>query len=206
MISIGHNLGIKVIAEGVEQLEQMSFLRTAGCDEMQGYYYSPPLPPLACMQFLKSGGPLNLPANIIDGLERYLLIIDDEPGVLSALRRALRLENYKLLTANSSSEALSLMATNPVDVVLTDLRLADTSGVEFLRRIKIIYPDAIRMVLSGTTEVSSILKAVNEGVIYRFITKPWEPEDLRNQLREAFQQRELHRENKHLRNKFGLSG
>jgi diguanylate cyclase (GGDEF)-like protein/PAS domain S-box-containing protein len=206
MISIGHNLGIKVIAEGVEQSEQMSFLRTAGCDEMQGYYYSPPLPPLACMQFLKSGGPLNLPANIIDGVERYLLIIDDEPGVLSALRRALRLENYKLLTANSSSEALNLMATNPVDVVLTDLRLADTSGVEFLRRIKIIYPDAIRMVLSGTTEVSSILKAVNEGVIYRFITKPWEPEDLRNQLREAFQQRELHRENKRLRDKFGLGG
>jgi diguanylate cyclase (GGDEF)-like protein/PAS domain S-box-containing protein len=205
MISIGHNLGIRVIAEGVELAEQMSFLRAAGCDELQGYFYSPPLPPLACMQFLRSGGPLSLPANIIDGVDRYLLIIDDEPGILNALRRALRLENYKILTANCSPDALNLMATHPVDVVLSDLRLADMNGVEFLRRIKIIYPDAIRMVLSGTTEVSSILKAVNEGVIYRFITKPWEPEDLRNQLREAFQQRELHRENKRLREQFGTA-
>jgi len=199
MISIGHNLGIKVIAEGVESAEQLSFLRAAGCDELQGYFYSPPLPPQACMQFLQEGSPLMLPANILDGSERYLLIIDDEPGILSALQRELRLENYRILTANRSPEALKLMATNPVDVVLTDLRLADMNGVEFLRRIKIIYPDVIRMVLSGSTEVNSILKAVNEGVIYRFITKPWEPDDLRSQLREAFQQRDLLRDNKRMR-------
>ncbi len=84
-------------------------------------------------------------------------------------------------------------------MVLTDLRLANIYGVEFLRRIKIIYPDVIRMLLSSITEVSSLLKAVNEGVIYRFLTKPWEPEDLRNQLRDAFQQRDLHRDNKPMR-------
>ncbi|MEO4049010.1 EAL domain-containing protein [Pseudomonas sp. CAU 1711] len=205
MISIGHNLGIRVIAEGVELAEQMSFLRAAGCDELQGYYYSPPLPPQACKQFLQSGGSLKLPENLFDGVARHLLIIDDEPAILNSLRRALRLENYQILTANCSADALNLMATHPVDVVLSDMRLADMSGVDFLRKIKIIYPDAIRMVLSGTTEVGSILKAVNEGVIYRFITKPWEPEDLRNQLREAFQQRELHRENKRLREQFGVA-
>jgi diguanylate cyclase (GGDEF)-like protein/PAS domain S-box-containing protein len=199
MISIGHNLGIKVIAEGVEHSEQMSFLRAAGCDEMQGYFYSPPLPPLACMQFLQSGAPLSLPTNILDGTERYLLIVDGSAESHDVQRRAVRLESYKILSASDGAEALKLMASYPVDVVLTAPSLADMSGVEFLRKIRSIYPDAIRLVLSDATRVGSILKAFNEGVIYRFITTPWEPEDLRNQLREAFQQRELHREVRRLR-------
>ncbi|MCO6058016.1 EAL domain-containing protein [Pseudomonas sp. MOB-449] len=203
MISIGHNLGINVIAEGVENLEQLGFLRAVGCDELQGYYYSPPLPPQACLQFLQEGSILALPKSIVDDNEHYLLIIDDEVGILNALKRALRLEGYKILTASTTSDAINLMATHPVDVVLTELRLADLNGVEFLRRIKAIFPDTIRMVLSGYTEVSGILKALNEGVIYRFITKPWDEDDLRLQLREAFQQHELHREIKRMRQAVG---
>ena len=205
MISIGHNLGIKVIAEGVEQAEQMSFLRAAGCDELQGYFYSPPLPPLACMQFLQSGGPLSLPANIIDGSARYLLVIDGNRAAHELLSRTLRLESYKVLTASDGADALKIMATYPVDVVLSELLLGDMSGVDFLRRIRSIYPEVIRMLLTSAAEVGNILKAVNEGVIYRFVTMPCEPEDLRNQLREAFQQRELHRENKRLRRLAGAA-
>ncbi|NQD93851.1 EAL domain-containing protein, partial [Pseudomonas sp. CrR25] len=204
MISIGHNLGIKVIAEGVESAEQLGFLRAAGCDELQGYYYSPPLPPQACLQFLGEGAELTLSSIIADQQERYLLLIDDEPGILKALQRELRLENYKTLVARNSLEALTLLATHPVDVVLTDLRLADMNGVEFLRRIRVIYPEIIRMVLSGSTEVSSILKSVNEGVIYRFITKPWDADDLRGQLRAAFAQRQLLQENQRLRQQLSL--
>ena len=111
----------------------------------------------------------------------------------------MRLEHYQTLTASSSTEALKLLATYPVDVVLTDLRLSDMSGVEFLRRIRIIHPEIIRMVLSGSGEVSSILKAVNESVIFRFITKPWDADDLRSQLREAFNQRQLLQENQRMR-------
>ncbi|HEX5842173.1 MAG TPA: EAL domain-containing protein [Pseudomonas sp.] len=199
MISIGHNLGIKVIAEGVENAEQLGFLRRVGCDELQGYYYSPPMPPEACLELLRGSKVLYLPENILEDQERYLLLIDDEPAILKALQRELRLENYRILTAKSSAEALPLLATHTVDVVLTDMRLADMTGVEFLRRLKTLYPDIIRMVLSGSTEVSTILKAVNEGVIYRFITKPWDVVDLREQLREAFKQRELQRDNQRMR-------
>ena len=199
MISIGHNLGIQVIAEGVENAEQLGFLRAAGCDELQGYFYSPPLPPQACLQFLQEDSLFRLPSNILEESQRYLLIVDDEPAILSALQRALRLENYRILTANNSPEALKLLATYPVDVVLSDVRLADMSGLDFLRKIKTIHPDVIRMVLSGSSDVGSILKAINEGVMYRFFTKPWEQDDLRNQLRDAFQLRELHRENKRMR-------
>ena len=199
MISIGHNLGIKVIAEGVENAQQLGFLRAAGCDELQGYYYSPPLPAQACLQFLSKSADLLLPTFLAEEQQRYLLLIDDEPGILKALQRELRLESYQTLTASNSVEALTLLATYPIDVVLTDLRLADISGVEFLRNIRIIYPEVIRMVLSGSSEVNSILKAVNEGVIFRFITKPWDADDLRGQLREAFKQRQMLQENQRMR-------
>ncbi|WP_439862046.1 EAL domain-containing protein [Pseudomonas sp. MBLB4136] len=199
MISIGHNLGIKVIAEGVENAEQLGFLRAAGCDELQGYYYSPPLPPETCLQFLGESSELELPSILADDDQHYLLLIDDEPGVIRALQRELRQENYRILVARNSVEALNLLATHPVDVVLTDLRLPDMSGVEILRRIRILYPEIIRMVLSGSTEVRSILKAINEGVIYRFITKPWEADDLRSQLREAFAHRQLVQEHQRMR-------
>lgn len=198
MISIGHNLGIKVIAEGVESAEQLGFLRAAGCDELQGYYYSRPLPPETCLQLLSEGGELKLPEILADDDQRYLLLIDDEPGVVRALQRELRQENYRILVARNSVEALSLLAIHPVDVVLSDLRLPDMSGVEILRRVRILYPEIIRMVLSGSTEVRNILKAINEGVIYRFITKPWEADDLRSQLREAFAPRQLVQENQRL--------
>ncbi|WP_313053372.1 EAL domain-containing protein [Pseudomonas lopnurensis] len=200
MISIGHDLGIKVIAEGVETLEQLSFLHRAGCDEVQGYYYSHPLPPEDCLKFLTHNLKQRLPANIVDKQERYLLVVDNEQSILNALKRELRLENYQFLAASSPQEALAFLATHPVDVVLTDLQLPQVSGVELLGKIRSLHPDVVRIVLSASTEVSSILKAVNEGVIYRFITKPWEADDLRAQIRDAFQQRDLLRQNMRMRN------
>jgi DNA-binding NtrC family response regulator len=142
---------------------------------------------------------LHLPSDILDGHEQCLLLIDDDPGILKALQRELRLENYRILTAGSCAEALPLLAIHAVDVVLTDMRLADMSGLDLLRRIRSLYPDIIRMVLSGSTELNSILKAVNEGAIYRFLTKPWSADDLRSQLRAAFRQRQLEQENQRLR-------
>ncbi|WP_312679711.1 EAL domain-containing protein [Stutzerimonas nitrititolerans] len=205
MISIGHGLGIKVIAEGVETIEQLSFLHRAGCDEVQGYYYSRPLPPGDCLTFLTHNLKQRLPANILAEQQRYLLVVDDEQSILNALKRELRLENYQVLAAASPQEALELLATHPVDVVLTDLRLSQVSGVQLLGKIRSLHPDVVRIVLSASTEVSSILKAVNEGVIYRFITKPWEADDLRAQIREAFQQRKLLRENMRMRSQLARS-
>jgi len=205
MISIGHDLGIKVIAEGVETIEQLSFLHRARCDEVQGYYYSRPLLPEDCLKFITQNLKQRLPAHIIDEQKRYLLVVDDEQSILNALKRELRLENYQILVATNPQEALEFLATHPVDVVLTDLRLSQTSGVQLLVKIRSLHPDVVRIVLSASTEVSSILKAVNEGVIYRFITKPWEADDLRTQIRDAFQQRDLLRENLRMRTQLARS-
>jgi diguanylate cyclase (GGDEF)-like protein/PAS domain S-box-containing protein len=199
MISMGHNLGISVIAEGVETVEQLGFLSKAGCDEIQGYFYARPLSVDACWQKLQHKDQALLPPDIYGNGRRCLLLVDSEANILAALKRELRLENYQLLTADTAGEAIDLLAKHKVDVVLTDLRLSDMTGVDFLQKIRAIYPDIIRMVLSGTTEISGILKAVNECVIYRFITKPWEPVELKVQLAEAFKLREVLLENQQLK-------
>jgi len=199
MISMGHNLGIRVIAEGVETVEQLGFLSKAGCDEIQGYFYARPLPVDVCWQKLQHKEHFVLPADIYTSSQRCLLLVDSETNILAALQRELRLENYQLLTAETAKQAIELLAKHQVDVVLTDLRLIDMAGVDFLQKIRAIYPDVIRMVLSGTTEISGILKAVNECVIYRFITKPWEPAELKVQLADAFKLRDVLTENQQLK-------
>ncbi len=199
MISMGHNLGISVIAEGVETIEQLGFLSKAGCDEIQGYFYARPLAVDACWQKLQHKEQALLPPDIYANGQRCLLLVDSDANILAALKRELRLENYQLLSADTASEAIDLLAKHKVDVVLTDLRLSDMTGVDFLQKIRAIYPDIIRMVLSGTTEINGILKAVNECVIYRFITKPWEPAELKVQLAEAFKLREVLLENQQMK-------
>lgn len=86
---------------------------------------------------------------------------------------------------------LELLAQQPVDVILSDQRMPNMTGVEFLRQVKTLYPDTVRMVLSGYTELQSITDAINEGAIYKFLTKPWDDEQLRANIAEAFRHKGL---------------
>ena len=110
---------------------------------------------------------------------RTLLLVDDEENILAAMRRVLRREGYRILTAGSGQEGLELLAANPVDVIVSDQRMPNMSGVEFLRQARAMYPETVRIVLSGYTELQSITDAINEGAIYKFLTKPWEDELIR---------------------------
>jgi DNA-binding NtrC family response regulator len=118
--------------------------------------------------------------------EKVLLLVDDEENVQMSLKRILRREGYKILTASSAEEGLEIMAQHTVNVVLSDQRMPGMSGVEFLRRVKIMYPDVVRIILSGYTEVGTLTDAINKGEIYQFITKPWENDALTALIREAF--------------------
>ena len=100
--------------------------------------------------------------------------------------RLFRRDGYRVLTANSVSEAFDLLASNPVQVIVSDQRMPDMSGTEFLGRVRDLYPDTIRMVLSGYTDVTTITEAINRGAIYRFLTKPWNDEELREHIHAAF--------------------
>lgn len=198
IITMAHSLQRRVLAEGVESEGQLALLVANHCDQMQGRYLSPPVAADEVAPFAQRGG--HLPAHLLQRHQRQrtLLLVDDEDNILSALRRLLRRDGYRVVTASSGEQGLQALAEHPVDVIVTDQRMPGMTGVEFLRRAKELYPDTIRMVLSGYTELQSITDAVNEGAIYKFLTKPWDDERLRGHIAEAFALQEMAEENKRL--------
>lgn len=128
-------------------------------------------------------------------MERILLLVDDEESITSALVRALRRDGYTFLRANSGKEGLEFLAQHQVGVIISDQRMPGMTGTEFLSQVKEIYPDTVRIVLSGYTELNSVTDAINRGAVYKFLTKPWEDDLLRANVREAFHYYELKIEN-----------
>lgn len=198
IISMAHELRLHVIAEGVETEGQLHFLSKHHCDQVQGSYVSKPLPASECVAFLQNFAGLKQIETVAGVEERTLLLVDDETNITTSIRRLMRGEGYHILVAESGQQGLELLATHPVGVIISDQRMPEMTGVEFLRRVKRIYPDTVRIVLSGYTDLKSITDAINEGAIYRFLTKPWEDEQLLSNVREAFQHYELRRENSRL--------
>lgn len=198
VVSMAHSLGIAVVAEGVETAEQCDFLRKNMCDEIQGFLYSRPLHPDAVLGFLKEKRSVPTALLRLARPARTLLLVDDEASIVAAIKRLLRPDNYTILTANSGSEGLDLLARHPVDVIVSDQRMPEMTGVEFLRCAKDLYPDTVRIVLSGYTELRSVTDAVNEGAIYKFLTKPWDDSQLRSHIDEAFRRKEMADENRRL--------
>ncbi len=124
-------------------------------------------------------------------MERTLLLVDDEPHILSSLKRLLRGEGYHILTAASARDGLALLGRERIDVVVSDQRMPQMTGVEFLSRVKERFPHTVRIVLSGYADFGAVTNAINHGAIYKFFTKPWNDDLLRSNLQEAFQRFEL---------------
>lgn len=198
IIQLAHGLKIPVIAEGVETEGQLNMLVANGCDFMQGYFFSKPVPAAAVADLLRAGQGLASYLLPRPTRVRTLLLVDDESAVLAALKRLFRRDGYRLLQASGGAEALELLATTAVDVILSDQRMPGMTGVDFLRRAKALHPHTIRMTLSGYTDLQSIIDAVNEGAVYKFLTKPWDDERLRAHVLQAFQQKELADDNRRL--------
>lgn len=198
VIAMAHSLGIEVIAEGVENEAQCEFLSANMCDQIQGYYYSKPINAEKAVEFIRAN--TCLPNHLLrfKKPEQTILFVDDEPNILASLNRLLRREGYHILIANSGREGLELLAKHAVDVIVSDQRMPEMTGVDFLREAKQLYPDTVRMILSGYTELQYITEAINEGAIYKFLTKPWEDEQLKQNIREAFQYKGMADENRRL--------
>lgn len=127
-----------------------------------------------------------------------ILLVDDEANVLSALKRALFDEPLEIVSATSAEDALEIMKEQNFKVVISDERMLGMQGSEFLSQVRASYPDSIRMMLTGHATLEAAMKAVNEGEIYRFFSKPWNDRDLIFAIRSAIEKFDLESENRRL--------
>ncbi|MDH3212651.1 MAG: response regulator [Myxococcales bacterium] len=123
--------------------------------------------------------------------QNTVLFVDDEANILKALQRLLRQEDMNVLCASGAREAFDLLENHPAQVIVTDQRMPEMTGVELLATVRERWPDIVRMMLTGYTEMGVAVEAINRGEIYRLITKPWNEDELRATLRQAFDHQAL---------------
>jgi two-component system probable response regulator PhcQ len=131
-------------------------------------------------------------------MKHAVLLVDDEPSIRETLTRTLRREPYEIVDAASGQEALRTLASKRVDVVVADERMPGMTGTELLSRIRESYPDVMRIMLTGHASLDAAIRAINEGEVYRFLTKPCNPADLAMTIRRAIQHKELFAETQRL--------
>ncbi len=127
--------------------------------------------------------------------ERTILCVDDEANILSSLKRLFRNEDYKLLTAMSAKDGLSVLENQPVHVVISDYMMPGMTGTEFLYAVKQRFPNTVRVILSGYADLQAVLEAINKGAVFRFLTKPWGDEELKVSVRQCLAQYDLIQQN-----------
>ena len=131
--------------------------------------------------------------------KHYILLVDDEQNILSALSRLLRADGREIITAGDAHEGLAkLKSNNGADLVISDNKLPNISGLDFLVKVKQLYPDTIRILITGYPDLEGAIKAINNGQVYRFITKPWENEELKLTVRQALDYCDVLRDNRAL--------
>jgi len=130
--------------------------------------------------------------------EHTLLFVDDEENIQRSLQRVFHREGYNILTASNGKEGLEKIAQNKVDLILSDHKMPQMTGVEFLKEAKKTSPDTVRIILTGYADAQAAMDAINKGEVYRYITKPWNDEDLKITVKRALQQYDLTIENRRL--------
>ncbi len=130
--------------------------------------------------------------------ESKILLVDDEPAVLAALRRTLRRDGYRILTTENAAEGLATLEGETVSLVISDHRMPGMTGVEFLRTVRERSPDTTRMMLTGYADLQATMAAINDGEVFRFLAKPWEEGELRRSVREGVERYCLLQENRRL--------
>ena len=127
-----------------------------------------------------------------------VLCVDDEPNILSALKRSLRAENWRVLTAGGGAEALEILARDHVDLIISDMRMPGMDGAQLLEQVSQRWPGSIRILLTGHADMSATIAAINRGRIFRYLNKPWDSEDLCATVRQGLALLALEREKQRL--------
>ena len=127
-----------------------------------------------------------------------LLFVDDEASILASLRRLFRPHGYKILVANSGVEGLQMLETEKIDLVISDMRMPEMDGAQFLEKVRARWPDVVRILLTGYADIASTIAAINRGEIYRYIAKPWDDNEIVLTVRDALERQHLALENQRL--------
>ena len=123
-----------------------------------------------------------------------ILFVDDEANILSSLKRLFRPHGYQIFTAESGAQGLEIMQRENVDLVVSDMRMPEMNGAQFLEKVRERWPDTVRILLTGYAEIGATIDAINKGQIYRYVSKPWEDNDITLTVKYALQQKMLMRE------------
>lgn len=126
--------------------------------------------------------------------QECVLFVDDETNILSSLRRLFRPLGYKIFTASSGQEGLEILENNEIDLIISDMRMPEMDGAEFLALAAKKWPDTIRILLTGYADMTSTIAAINEGKIYQYVSKPWEDNDIKLSVQYALKQKALEKE------------
>lgn len=122
-----------------------------------------------------------------------VLLVDDEESILNSLRRLLRSQPYEVVLATGGAQALEIMATRPIDLVMSDARMPGMDGATLLAEVHRLYPATSRILLTGYADLTTIIKAINDGQIHRYISKPWNDEELQLVLQQTLEHQRLER-------------
>lgn len=133
-----------------------------------------------------------------------ILYVDDEQNNLISFKATFRLK-YNIHTAISGEKAIKILKNNPIEIIITDQRMPNMTGVEFLQSILDEYPEPIRILLTGYADLNAVIDSVNKGKIFHYLTKPWNEEELDMTIKRAFEVYTLRKEEKVLTEKLGVT-
>ena len=195
IIGLAHGLKLKVVAECVETESQLNFLSTHACDEMQGYYFAEPAAAAEIEVMLREGRRLRRSAGGIPARPPVLLLDDSEQDLL-LLEEILRTDGFPVLKTTDPRRAFEVLASQPVGIAISDQGMPGMSGVEFLGHVRKLYPDIVRILATGTHNPDAIADAVNEAGIQKFLSKDWDGQRLRAEVREMYRKHFLSEDTK----------
>lgn len=185
VIAMADGMGLRVIAEGVENEGQLRFLKAQHCDEIQGYYLSRPLPVTEITDLLRRCEQGLVDKAILVGEERVLLIVAADDDKRASVQAPLVAEGYRVLVATDVPAALDLLARHPIGVMLADWRMQqDDQGLFW--RVRELYPETLRIAMGEGCEAGSLVELINQGAICKFLSSPAQIPQLREIVREAF--------------------
>lgn len=140
----------------------------------------------------------------MSGKKIDILYVDDEENNLVSFKATFRLK-YNIRTAISADEAIKILESKPVEIIITDQRMPNMTGIEFLEKVIEKYPDPVRILLTGYADLNAVIDAVNKGKIYHYLSKPWSEKELEETIQKAHEVYLANKEIKEMNSKLALS-